>query len=190
MRVLDLLGKRPVAAACLIGATLGALVGLFLPIRAPNQPKADSAAWLLPEAKSLERFSNEQYQSVRSARFWGPLSMPGQRSAAAAVTWTLAGIVTRPAVRIAVSMSGKPATKWISLGGEMPDGSTFVAANRDTVWYEKDGCRRARKLYRTPTTESEACIGAPAEPAAASSAAPASIPASTSPAPPPARTPP
>ena len=72
----------------------------------------------------------------------------------------------------------------------MPDGATLVAANRDSIWFEKDGCRRLRKLYQKPTAESDACIGAPGKPAATpSSGKPAVVPAKPSPAAPVARGP-
>ncbi len=187
MRGLELVRRHSVAAASVAGLLLGAVIGLFLPIRAPAPPRADEAAWSLPNANALKRFSNEQYQSVRSAPFWGALQIPGQASAARLVSWTMSAIATRPHVQVAVGVPGKPQqAAWVRIGGKLPDGSTLLAANRDTVWYEKDGCKRARTLYQKPTAESEACIGAPAEPAAAPSgkAAPAAAPM---PAAPPAR---
>ncbi|HWS78707.1 MAG TPA: hypothetical protein VN205_10090 [Thermomonas sp.] len=144
------------------------MVGLFLPIRAASPPKAEDANWVLPTRAAIKRFDDGKYQSVRSARFWGEIKVQGQRGPRA-VAWNLGAIVTRPTVGIAITTPGKTGTSWVRLGSEMPDGSTFVAANRDTVWYEKDGCRRARKLYQKPTAESDACIGAPAGPADAPS---------------------
>lgn len=185
MRGLELLRRHQVAAACVAGLLLGAVVGLFLPIRAPDPPRADEAAWLLPSAASLKRFSNEQYQSVRNARFWGALQVPGQASQARPASWTMTAIATRPHVQVAVGVPGKPQqSAWVRIGGKLPDGSTLLAANRDTVWYEKDGCKRARTLYQKPTAESEACIGAPAEPVAAppGKTAPAAVPPPAAPA--------
>lgn len=183
MALVDRLRAQPWLAAAGAGAVVGIVIGLFLPIRAASPPKAEDAAWVLPTAASTKRFDDARYQAVRSARFWGEIKAPGQRGPKR-VAWTLGGIVTRPTVRIALSVPGKPGMSWVALGGALPDGATFVAATRDTVWYEQDGCRRARKLYQKPTAESDACIGAPAA-SRAGNAAPATAP--TAPATPPAR---
>jgi hypothetical protein len=181
MRVLELIRKRPVAAASLAGGILGTAIGLFLPIRAPQPPGPDKATWALPNANALKRFSNEQYQTVRNAPFWGDLAMPGQRGATAASSWTLVGIVTRPEIRIAITTSGKPQVSWVRIGAPLPDGGTFVAADRDTVWFEKDGCRTMRKLYQKASAQSGACAGAPAAaPTAAPTAQTATAPAGKS----------
>jgi hypothetical protein len=186
--VVERLRTKPWLAAAGAGALVGILIGLFLPIRAASPPKANDDAWALPTPASIKRFDEAGYQSVRSARFWGEIKAPGQRGAQAA-GWNLGAIVTRPTVRIAVSIPGKPGVSWVSLGAPLPDGATFVAATRDTVWFEKDGCKRARKLYQKPSAEADACIGAPGVPVVAVSrstatAASTSAPAAPTPAPP------
>ena len=76
------------------------------------------------------------------------------------------------------------------IGETMSDGVSLVAANPDSIWFEKDAGRRLRKLYQKPTAESDACIGAPGKPAATpSSGKPAVVPAKPSPAAPVARGP-
>ena len=161
MRVLDLIrGKYRFAAACAAGAGLGAVIGLFLPIRAPAPPKPERASWSLPSAQSLQRVRGEQFEQVRSAGFWGELQAAGRPGAVKAASWTLSAIVTRPSVQVAVGIPGKPQqVGWIRIGGKLPDGAILVAANRDSIWFEKDGCKRSRTLYEKPTAESEACIG-------------------------------
>ncbi len=159
MRLVEYARARPWLAVACAGALVGAVIGLFLPIRAAAPTKADEAAWTLPTRAMTNRFDEAKYQSVRSARFWGEIKSPGDRGPQNA-GWTLGGIVTRPVVSIAITVAGKPGVTWVRLGGALPDGAAFVAADRDTVWYEKDGCRRARTLYQKPTAESEACIGA------------------------------
>jgi hypothetical protein len=175
--VVERLRTQPWLAAAGGGALLGIIIGLFLPIRAASPPKANDEAWVLPTPASIKRFDEAGYQSVRSARFWGEIKTPGQRGPRA-VGWNLGGIVTRPTVRIAVTVPGKTGVSWVRLGAPLPDGATFVAATRDTVWYEKDGCKRARKLFHKPTAETDACIGAPGVPvpAPSRSAAPAASP--------------
>ena len=173
MALVDVLRSRKLLAGMLAGAVVGVVVGLFLPIRAAAPPKSDEASWSLPDAQQTKRFRTDQFMMVRGAGFWGEIKGPGDRGSKPA-SWTLSGIVTRPQLRVAVSVPGKTQqTSWVAIGGELPDGSTLVAANRDTAWYEKDGCRRARKLYVKPTAEADACIGAaPATPKPASPAAP------------------
>lgn len=178
MALVERLRARPWLAAAGAGAIVGVLIGLFLPIRAASPTRAQEADWKLPPPAAVKRFNDTDYQAVRSARFWGELQRPGAPGNQA-VAWTLAGIVTKPLVRIAVTASGKPAVSWIRPGDTLPDGATFVAASRDTVWTEKDGCRRARKLYQKPSPETEACIGA-AQPAPAA-APPATPPVRRSP---------
>lgn len=180
---------RPWLATACAGALVGAVIGLFLPIRAASPSKAEETRWSLPTPAAVKRFDDARYQSVRSARFWGAVQTPGARGKQVAA-WTLAGIVTRPAVRIAVTATGKPVVSWLRPGETLPDGATFVAADRDTVWYEKDGCRRARKLYEKPAADSEACIGAKAaSTTVAQPGRPTSAPSVPSPAAPPARKP-
>jgi hypothetical protein len=176
MALVELLRGRRLGAAALAGAVVGVAIGLFLPIRAADPPKSDEASWSLPDAQATKRFRNDQFQTVRTAGFWGELRTPGARGPQP-VAWSLSGIVTRPRLRIAVSAPGKAGVAWVGVGGELPDGATFVAATRDTVWYEKDGCRRARKLYVKPTAEADACIGAPGEPPRAPTPAARTAPA-------------
>lgn len=191
MRLVERARAHPWLAAAGAGVLVGVVVGLFLPIRAALPPKAGEAAWLLPTPAVVKRFDENQYQSVRSARYWGELKAAGGRGQPQASSWSLSAIVTRPAVRIAITAPGKQVVSWVTPGGKLPDGAIFVAANRDTVWFEKDGCKRARTLYKKPTAESDACIGAQAAPASASPGrpAPAAAPPAPSPAAPPARNP-
>lgn len=182
MRGLELIRGKPIfPVVCAAGALAGAVLGLFLPIRAPEAPKAEEVNWSLPTAKDLKRFNAEQYESVRGARFWGELQVPGQRKSRVSESWTMTAIVTRPHIQIAIGEPDTPhQAAWIRIGGKLPDGSILVAANRDTIWYEKGGCRRMRKLYRTPSTESDACIGVPEKPTDAPSPAnAAALPSAT-----------
>jgi len=190
MALPELVRRRGLAAAALAGVLVGAVIGLFLPIRAAAPPKPDDTPWSLPNAQETRRFRFDQFQSVQSARYWGDLRQAGSR-AAPATQWTLAAIVTQPRLWVAVNESGKAQKSvWVGIGETMPDGATLVAANRDSIWFEKDGCRRLRKLYQKPTAESDACIGAPGKPAATpSSGKPAVVPAKPSPAAPVARGP-
>ena len=165
MRLVDAIRHRPWLAAVLGGALLGGVIGLFLPIRAADPPKADAVDWTLPTAQSLKRFREDQYQLVRGARYWGELAAAGGRRAAP-LNWTPVAILTRPSVRVAVSVAGKKETQWVRLGEALPDGATLMSVTRDRIWFEKDGCRRERPLYPgkpdKATAAADACIGAPA----------------------------
>ena len=161
MAFADLLRRRRFVAVAIAGGMAGAVIGLFLPIRAADPPEAEEAAWSLPNAQALKRFRDEQYQTVRRARFWGELAMPGRRPEAQKSVWTLHAIVTRPRVQVAVGINGKPGQTWVRLGGSLPDGATLVAVNRDRIWFEKDDCRLMRSLYQDKTKpDADACIGA------------------------------
>ncbi len=175
MAFADLLRRRRFVAVAIVGSVVGAVIGLFLPIRAADPPKAEDAAWSLPNAQALKRFRDDNFQTVRRARFWGELAMPGRPAASQPSTWNLSAIVTRPVVQVAVSVGGKPAQTWVRLGGALPDGATLVAVDRDRIWFEKDGCKRVRSLYQDKTRpDPEGCIGAPSG---------ANAPAATPPAP-------
>lgn len=162
MAFVDLLRRRRFVVVAIAGSVVGAVIGLFLPIRAADPPKAEEAAWTLPTASALNRFRDEQYQTVRRARFWGDLAMPGRRAGNQPSVWSLHAILTRPMVQVAISTNGKPGQTWVRLGGALPDGATLVAVDRDRVWFEKDDCRRVRALYQNKTKpDADACIGAP-----------------------------
>ena len=184
MALADLLRRRRFVAVAIVGSVVGVVVGLFLPIRAADPPKAEEEAWSLPNAQSLKRYRDEQFQAVRRARFWGELAMPGRRTANQPSVWSLHAIVTRPIVQVAVSTNGKPGQTWVRVGGALPDGSTLMAVNRDRVWFEKDDCRRVRSLYQDVTKpDAETCIGAPTGDDAMASPKPPATSAPPAPAP-------
>ncbi|HQY50194.1 MAG TPA: hypothetical protein PL007_07505 [Thermomonas sp.] len=171
MALVDLLQRKPMPAAVMAGAIMGAVVGLFLPIRAADPPKAEEATWSLPNAQALKRFSDNTYQSVRSAKFWGDLLMPGQRGAEKKqATWTLTGIVTSPAVQVSVSEAGKqgqPVQTWVRVGEKLPDGAVLDAVTRDRIWVTKDDCKRVKSLYQNSVhPDPEGCIGPDGKPVA------------------------
>jgi hypothetical protein len=189
MAFADLLRRRRFVVVAIAGSLVGAVVGLFLPIRAADPPKSEEATWSLPNAQALKRFRDEHFQAVRRASFWGELAMPGRRAANQPSVWSLHAILTRPIVQVAVSTTGKPGQSWVRVGGALPDGATLLAVTRDRVWFDKDGCRRVRSLYQDKTKpDADACIGAPtgdaamaSRPPPASSAPPATAPAARKP---------
>jgi len=180
MAFADLLRRRRFVVVAIVGSVVGVVVGLFLPIRAADPPRAEEAAWSLPSAQALKRYRSEHFQTVDKARFWGELAMPGRPAANQTSVWSLRAIVTRPMVQVAVSVGGKPAQTWVRLGGVLPDGAILVAVNRDRVWFEKDDCKRVRSLYQDKTKpDADTCIGAPS--GGDATASPAQAPATGKP---------
>lgn len=181
MSLADLFGRHRLVAVAIAGGLVGSVVGLFLPIRAADPPKAEQAAWSLPNAEALKRYRDEHFQTVRRASFWGELAMPGRRAAKQQSVWSLHAIVTRPFVQVAVGTTGQPGQTWVRVGGALPDGATLVAVDRDRIWFEKDDCRRVRSLYQDKSKPDEdACIGAPPDDATAPHPPPArSVPPAT-----------
>ena len=162
MALVDLLRRRRFLVAAVAGMLAGCVIGLFLPIRAADTPKAEEVAWSLPNAQALKRFRDDQFLTVRNARFWGELAMPGQKASKPQSTWSLRAIVTRPVVQVAIGVAGKPAQTWVRVGGALPDGAILVAVNRDRIWFEKDDCKRVRSLYQDKSKpDPDACIGTP-----------------------------
>lgn len=182
MASLDLLRRHPFPTAVALGLLLGGIVGLFFPIRAAAPPKAGSEAWALPTLADTKRFREDDYGSLRAARFWKTVAMPGQQSKPK-VEWTLAAIITRPQPMAAISQPGaKQPSALVAMGAELPDGSTLLRMTRDAVWFEKDGCVRERRLFRAVTAENNACLGGasggtpgPDQPETPNSNAPAAI---------------
>ena len=190
MPSLDLLRRHLMATAAAVGLLLGAVIGLFLPIRAASPPKSSTEAWVLPAISDTKRFREDAYTALRGARFWKTVAGPGQQGALK-IDWTLTGIITRPRLMAAVDRPGavrgeKPGentpSALVAVGAELPDGSTLVRLSRDAVWFEKDGCLRERRLYRPVTAENNACIGG-AEPGINGSAEPTDAPTSAAPTP-------
>ena len=184
MAFADLLRRRRFVVVAIAGSIVGVMVGLFLPIRAADPPKSEEAAWSVPNALALKRYSDEQFRAVDKARFWGELATPGRRAENQPSVWRLHAILTRPVVQVAVSTNGKPGQTWVRVGGALPDGSTLMAVNRDRVWFEKDDCRRARSLYQgVAKPDAETCIGAPTGDDAMASPKPPAASAPPAPAP-------
>lgn len=160
MRLLEFLQRHLVASSALFGACAGIVVGLFLPIRASTPAPGEELVWSLPAAASVRRFDPEAYESLKTARFWG--AEAPVRGGPRAAGWTLRAIMTRPGPRAAIMADGNTAPVWVPVGGLLPDGATLVALDRDTVWFEKDGCRRAKRLYPSRGTEAGRAAGTPA----------------------------
>ena len=167
MPSLDLLQRHLLVTAAIAGLLLGGVIGLFFPIRAAAPPKVGNEAWALPTIAETKRFHDDDYGSLRTARFWKTVATPGQRGTPK-LDWKLTAIITRPRPMAAIDRIGSaprvdrgasPASHLIAVGGELPDGSTLVRLTRDSVWFEKDGCVRERRLYRAVTPENNACIG-------------------------------
>ena len=61
MQLAERLRAHPWLAVACAGALVGITIGLFLPIRAASQSKADEAKWTLPTPASVKRFDEAKY---------------------------------------------------------------------------------------------------------------------------------
>ena len=161
MAWVDRLKARKLQVAMALGLAVGVVIGLFLPIRAAAPTDADTAQWSLPTAQSLQRFRDDQFRGLQSARFWGEPARPGRRARQDTQTaWTLHAIVS----------PGKTEQKWLRLGDTLPDGSRLVNVSRDRIQYEKDGCRQSRDLYPSDpnkaASQASGCGATPTDPVA------------------------
>ncbi len=159
MPSLDLVRRHLVITVAVAGLLIGAVAGLFFPIRAASAPKAARETWSLPTIDDTKRFREDAFASLRTARFWKTVNAPGERGTPR-VDWTLTAIITRPRPMAVVSQTGgKQASLMVPIGEALPDGSTLLRMTRDAVWFEKDSCVRERRLYRAVTSANNVCLG-------------------------------
>jgi len=175
--VVDVIRRHPLWLAGVVGAVVGTIIGLFLPIRAPEAGKASADEWSLPAANSVRGYNDTAAASVRQARFWGAADIakpqPKQQ-------WLLRAIVTRPVTRIGIAVGPTKDMVWVPLGGRLPDGTVLVAVNRDTAWTDRDGCRSPHSLYPSAAPAADPCLqDANARPVTPAASAPASTPSKT-----------
>ena len=149
-------------AGIALGVIVGAVAGLFLPIRAATAPPRQAEAWALAPASASQRMAEADYQRLRSASLWGDVGNRARTTPK--VQWRLLAIETRPHRRAAVQSGSERSPSWVPVGGRLPDGSILVAMDRDNVWSDADGCRRVRSLYSAGArTDPDACINRPAD---------------------------
>lgn len=146
MPVLDFLRRHPLWVGSALGAVIGTIIGLFLPIRVADTKPARDARWDLPTLAATRSYTEASAAGARGATYWGEQSKTNAR-AAQKLQWTLKAIVSRPIPRIAVAHGSRNEISWVGLGGALPDGAVLVALDRDTAWVERDGCRSPRPLY-------------------------------------------
>ena len=151
-----------VAAAC--GAIAGIAIGLFLPIRATPPPQGETVRWSLPAQQAIRRFDPEHYESLKTAGFWN--TPPAASGAGKVIGWTLNAIMTKPIAQVSVGTPGRNTQTWVRLGGTLPDGATLVAINRDAVSYERDGCRRVKRMYSVTGSQSPTAVNGEEQPCA------------------------
>lgn len=145
MRLLELMRSHMFVSLAAAGAVLGIVVGLFLPIRAASPASGDALQWGLPTVQSIRRFDTSEYELLKTARFWSTdASGQGERRNSG---WALRAIMTSPVAQAAILAQGATTQTWVRVGGSLPDGATLVALDRDTVWFDQEGCRRAKRLY-------------------------------------------
>ena len=146
--------RHVVVYVVLMGAVVGAIIGLFVPIRAAAPPTADALAWSLPSGTDVSRYDESAYSMLQSATFWN--AQGAARGVPRRAQWELRAIMTRPVPQVAVAETGSTQQKWIQVGKTLPDGSTLVAVNRDMIRFSQDGCIRSRRLYSSVTASNGA----------------------------------
>lgn len=155
--VVDLLRRHLLWVGAIAGLLIGAMIGLFLPIRAATAPAAGAEDWVFPGKDAAVRMPEASYQRLRGTTIFG--ASREQSSQNKRVAWRLLAIETRPQLRAAVQSPAGKAPLWIRVGESLPDGTRLVAIDRDRVWSDApDGCRRVRHLYARPDHDPDACI--------------------------------
>ena len=146
MRLLEWARGHVFVVAALVGALAGMVVGLFLPIRAALPAKGEALEWKLPPATAVRRFNEENFAVVLGASYLGqraPGAPRGQRpSEGVTAILTSPRVCSRECAGLECRNALEPA-RWRAAGGAI-----LLAANRDTIWFEKDGCAEAHAAPR------------------------------------------
>lgn len=149
MQLLELVRRHALVTALSAGLVAGAVVGLFLPIRAATPPRATDQAWAMPTAKDVNSYDKADYDRLRTVRFWG--AADDQSRPDRPTTWSLQAIVLRPRPGIAYvpSSGSNPKPQWAAIGGKLPDGSILLGVDAEAARFEREGCRYSRRLFAT-----------------------------------------
>lgn len=171
MNPLEFWRERPLAAALLLGALIGAAVGAIRPIAAPPEQRAESALdWALPDAQVTTRFDENRFAQVRGLRIWGASAGAGAAAVGAdgkplVPNWRLTGIILEPQPIALVLADGATTVTRVAIGAALPDQGRLLAVDATGIVYERDGCRRRRVLYGGAEASREGeCLGANTEP--------------------------
>lgn len=160
MRWIEWLQRRQLSAAALLGALLGGLIGVALPIHAALVAPAESVRWVLPEPNAVVRYNEAAFAKVRGAQIWGA---PGQAAGGEKLPgWRLTGIISRPATAALIIAQGSTSMIRAAVGDVLPDGGKVLEITPRGIAFERQGCRYQRVLY------------APVDPAEAAGCSPAS----------------
>lgn len=169
MSPLEFWRERPLAAALLLGALIGAAVGTIRPIAAPSEQRAESTLdWALPDAQVTTRFDENRFAQVRGLRIWGAsagVAAVGADGKPLVPNWRLTGIILEPQPIALVLADGATAVMRVAIGAALPDQGRLLAVDATGIVYERDGCRRRRVLYGGAEANREGeCLGADSEP--------------------------
>jgi hypothetical protein len=161
--------ERPLAAALLLGALIGAAVGAMLPISSQSEQRAESTLdWSLPDAQVTTRFDENRFAQVRGLRIWGAkagAATLGADGKPLMPNWRLTGIILEPQPIALVLADGATAVTRVAIGAALPDQGRLLAVDATGIVYERDGCRRRRVLYGGADANREGeCLGANTEP--------------------------
>lgn len=150
---IEWLQRHQLLAVALLGALLGAVIGIAWPMQAGLAPPADVGRWALPEAGKVIRFDEAAFAKVRDASIWGA---PGQAAGGEKLlTWRLTGIIWRPAPTALVIAEGSSSMTRAVVGDALPDGGKVLQITPRGMTFERQGCRYQRVLY-APVDPAEA----------------------------------
>lgn len=155
-RLSDVLRTRPLAAAALLGAGVGLVVGLALPPPSAHGWTPGDSTWALPPSEELDRVAPGAFEKLRAAAQFRPQSGSDRRGAAP--SWKLAGIMADPApIAMVTGEQGK--ILQVPLDSPLPDGAVLTSVEIVSIRYTRDGCEFTRKLYDA-TEHRGACVNA------------------------------
>ncbi len=144
-----------------VAGVLGLIVGYGWPPPPIPRTAADTAAWSVPSAERMARYSPESFAKITREMRWGtgPLSGDGQST-----NWRLAGFLISDEAAILVMDPKVPTqTKRVAIGEKLPDGSTLHVIDGDRITTQLDACERIYQLYQlTPISSSSGCESDPA----------------------------
>lgn len=168
MRPVDLARAHPLGAALAIGALLGVLIGALRTVEVDAGAAAAAAPWRLPAPESLTRGDERYLAQLRQAEIWGATGSAagGGRAtrggrAAAAETWRLLGIVTRPEPLALVLNEAAGQVDRIGVGETLPDGGKLLEIGDTLIRFERQGCRYQRRLFAPVAEPDDGDCGGP-----------------------------
>ncbi|TWI14278.1 hypothetical protein [Aerolutibacter ruishenii] len=143
---------QPWVVACGVG---GILAGAAWPPPPIPRAKKDEASWSVPAQERVKRYSSEAYQQARQGVRWAGDASGGSNPQAA---WRLAGLVYAPVPTALIMRLDNSTIERIRTGGALPDGSSLIKIEGNTIQVQQDNCQLTYQLhYQQPISASTGC---------------------------------